>query len=288
VKSNVVHAKDANQGNPEGNPKTVVDGALGVAVELLRDVEADPAESAARERDRALVESGRADEARANYAKAVDQARKDADELIKARSEAELAKIERDRAVAQLKTTTEELERRLKANQLANQKAIDDALDKERRKQQRKLTWVLSLGTIALLALGAFLAYTKFNAGEPIKALIAAGFWGGAAAICGVFAWAINQQWFQNLIMWLMIGTGVLGLAAGAIYVISELRSAREKKTLKVEAHEAEDTLKRIITTIDKLPDESADVLRTRLSKTMDGTNKALIHELRAEDQRAA
>lgn len=288
VKANVEHAKLTNMENPEGMPKTVVDGDLEVALGHLQDVQSDPIELAARERDKRLVEAGKADEARANYTKAAEQGRKDAEELARTQAELEIARSERDAALLRVRTATETLEKQLEANRIANDRRIQEIVDKERRALTRKLTWGLALGTVALLALGAFLAYSKFNAGEPIKALIAGGFWGGAAACCATFAWAINQLWFQQLVMWMLIGTGVIGLGALTIYVIAELRSAREKRASTTEAVEAEQTLQQIMAVVDTAkPETTLEQLKTMFSNRMDGRNKALIHELRAEQQRA-
>lgn len=288
VKANIVHAREANKDNPDGTPKTVVEGDLSIAESHLSNVEPDPAELAARARDAALVESGKAAEARANYDKAAEQARKDADELAKTKIELAAAIADRDAARAEEAKTRTSFEKQLAANALANQKKIDDALDAARAEMNKKITYALIIGAILSAFLGAFLAYGKFNAGEPIKAAIAAGFWGGCSAFLATCAWALNQWWFK----WLVIIGSSVGLVAIIVLIAAELRSAREKKELKQHAQsldkdatEADSTLLKIYDAVDALP--AGDPIFDRFSKLLNDNEKAYLNELKALRQRA-
>jgi hypothetical protein len=288
-------AKNANQNNPPGVPKEQVDSHLAVAGGRLNGAKEDPvAKAAAAERDR-LFELGRSAEARAATDKAVKDATTQAGELAVARQELKQVREELGKEVGTLKAEVTTLKATLAENLRVNQANIDKALDAERRANDRKLTWVLALGAIALCAIGAFFAYTKFNAGEPMKALIAGGFWGGAGGCCATFAWAINQTWFQQLVKWMLIGAGVLGLGASAAYIIAELRSAREKKdlaktaqVLDKDATEADATILKVYDTLErKLPPEQLSALTKEFSGALNDNEKAYVNELKAIRQRA-
>jgi hypothetical protein len=288
-------ASTANTNNPEGVPKEQVDSHLKVAKGRLAGTPEDPvAKAEAAERDM-MFESGRAAEARAATERTVKEAMTQAGELANLKSEFKLEREKLTGEITSLKTKITQLDSVIADNLKANQAAIEAALDKERKASNRKLTWGLTIGTVALLAVGAFLGYGKMQAGEPIKAAIAAGFWGGAAGICAIFAWALNQQWFQEFVKWMIIGSGTLGLAAGAIYIIAELRSAKEKKelvqtakTLDKDATEADSTLLKFYDSVEEAlpPEQLAKVVQTAKEKLNDN-EKAYVNELKAIRQRA-
>lgn len=290
-------AQHANQNNPEGVPKEQVDSHITVLKSRLGNAKEDPkAMAEAAERDR-LFEAGKAAEARAATDKAVKDATAQAGELALAKQEVKQVREELGGQITSLKSEIGTLKVTIQNNQIENQKAINKALDEERKAMTRKITWGLVIGSVVLMAVGAFLAYSKFNMGEPVKAAIAAGFWGGAAGFCATFAWAINQEWFQQFVKWMVIGGGTIGLIAGVIYVVSELRSAREKKalvetakSLDKDATEADSTLLKVYDVVEhELGDDSATFgrLLTALTGKLNDNEKAYINELKALRQRA-
>lgn len=281
--ANIDHARERNQDNVDGTPKTVVDGDLEVAQGLLKDVTRDPLEYAARQRDAALVEAGRAAEARANYAKAAEDANVLVTKIAQLEMAADLARAAEIKAVADLVEQAEK-------NRVSNERIVKDLnakhqleLDAEKKKMVRYLTLGL-YGLAALLTLiGVFIVYSKVQAMDIPKAAIAGAVFGGGAAFAIACAWTINQSWFK----WVVIIGGGGGVLAVTLYVVNELREAREKRTLKVrstEANEAEDALRRMISVLDE--EDAKSPLFSKLSGAMNDNHKALIKELQAEMKR--
>lgn len=286
VKANAEHAKETAETLPDSTQKTIIIGDLGVVLSLLDDVKVDPLEKVARARDALLVESGKVAEANASYAKAADQGRKDAARITQLEAEAAQAIKERDSARQSEKATLAKVDQRLEQNRLETEARIKKVYDEAQAKLYAKITWGLIIGTVLLAGLGASLAYGKFQAGEPVKAAIAAAFWGGAAAFCAIMSWLINQPWFQDLIFWTVIGGVSIGIIAGVIYVVAEVKSSKERRALDRDATEAESTLLHIYDVLDKdVPADSP--LFDKLSKVLDNSQKALINELKALRQRA-
>ena len=290
VLANVNHARERNQDNPDGTPKTVVDGDLQVAQGLLSDVQPDPAEVAARERDAKLVEAGKAAEARANYANAAQDARKLTEELAAARIEAQNALAERDAARQREATARANFIAQLEQNKRDNQAAIDKLnaehqkqLDAERRWFLRMVSYALVGCAVVSILIGAFLTYSKVQTGDIFKAGITAAVFGGGAAFALTCAWTINQPWFK----WVVIGGGSLGLVGGIIFAWTEVQDAKRNKQRHIEADEAEETLVELQNVLDKELPKDAPLFQ-KLSSKLDRKHKALLNELKAEAQRRA
>lgn len=280
VLANVNAAREANQSNPEGHPKETVDTELEVAQSRMADVVPDPAETLIAAQRRASFAAGRASEAKASAEKSSAEAKQAVAEIATAREAAVQAIKARDEARAAEATARANFVAQLEANRKANQAAIDKARDEERKEMTRLITYgLLAIAGIAILV-GAFLVYSKIQTGDIPKAILVGAVFGGAAAVAAACAWTINQPWFKYVI-W---GSAILGVAAVIFYLQSEMHEARQKKQRSVEADEAEDTLARIMTALDKLPE--GEGLFTALSGTMNDDNKALLHELRAEAKR--
>lgn len=277
LKANVDAARTENQNNPDGNPKTIVDMELGIAQERLKTVEADPVEIQRALQAKALVEAGKAEEARKTAAIASSEASKLASEITKAKTERDLAVMEKNQAQAVF-------QKELEANRLKNQKTLDDLLAKHReeldaeRKSFMKMMGRVLVGLGAILVLvGVFVVYAGVQSGNVLKSGVKAGVFAGGAAFCFACAWTINQPWFK----WVVIGGGSLAILGVVGYLWSEWKENRRF----IEADEAEDTLKKISKVIDDLPRDNP--IFQKLSKTMDASNKALVLELKAEDRRA-
>lgn len=290
VLSNVLHAKDKNQENPDGAPKTIVDGDLEVAASHLSDVKPDPAETAARERDAKLVETGKATEARANYANAAQSAQKLTEQLTTARLQAASAITERDAARAAETKARDDFNAQLETNRKTNQKVLDDLnsqhtkeLEAERNKMFHAITYALIACSVVCILIGAFSAYSKVQLGDILRAVTVAAVWAGAAGFCIACAWTINQPWFK----WVLIGGCALGLVGMVLFIWSEYQSGKKGKARIKEADEAEDALKKVMNTLDSaLPKD--DPLFQKLATKLSDNHKALINELKAEEQRVA
>lgn len=275
--ANIDVAKDANTGNPDGHPKTIVDSELGVARSRLDGVKPDAEELALATRRRLLVEQGKAEEAQRLYAEASDQAKLLSELLQKAEAERDLARAKE----AETRTT---FLAQLEKNQRDNERKLREAVDAERNKFLRIITYSLTFAGVVCGLIAAFSAYVSVQAGDLGKAGLRAGVWLLFAGIFVAAAWTLNQAWFR----YVMIGGLVLIVAAVGLMVYVNWRDAREKRLGRqrtTEADEAEDTLVRVMKTLDDtLPPDHA--VFTALRGAMSDNNKALIHELRAEQKR--
>lgn len=154
-------------------------------------------------------------------------------------------------------------------------------LDAERKKMLRYLAWVLlGLGVIGALIAGATLYLSKGM--EWQRAAIA----GLVSSAAFSLYWTVNQEWFKYLV-WVFAAV-VAGAVVWFLYREATERKQREGLTTRtVEADEAEDTLMRIIESVDSLGDAATVAqVRSAMSVRMGDNNKALIHELRAETKR--
>jgi len=282
VKSNVLTARIANRANEDGHPKTIVDGELGLAEARMSDVAEDQAEMVAAANRKALIEAGRAQEARSAF----EAEQTKAQQLVAAVATAER---DRDAARAAEATARKSLEAQIEASRRANQKVLDDLqaahkaeMDAERQAFFRWMGKALVGAGVLMILVGAFIAYASAQGGNVMAAITKGGVLAGAAAVCFACAWTINQPWFK----WILIGGGTLSILGVAGYLWSEWQDGKSKRQRSVEADEAEDTLKKISAVIHELPKD--DPLFPKLSKAMDSRNKALVLELMAESKRDA
>lgn len=286
LRANIDHAREKNQDNPDGPPKTVVDGDLQVAQGLLADVKPDPIELAARQRDATLVESGKAAEARASYDKAAGDAVKLAGELAVAKQELDQARAAEKQAVTALLAQAEK-NRVATEKLLADQKrAYDEALEKERKAFFVWIGRALVVAAIICGLIGAFSTYTTIQTGDIFKAVVRGVVWATFAAFFIACAWTINQPWFK----WVIIGgAGIIVVTVAVMIRINWKDAIEKKKNIERthEADEAESTLHRIVNVVDENFPDGHDVF-TKVQMALNTNQKALLDELRAESKRAA
>lgn len=208
-------------------------------------------------------------------AKAAEAAKKLADATKAAESE-------RAGAAAAIQKQFNEMTARIQSEQ----KKVERARDEQRKAMLTKLGYaLLGLGVAGFLVGGATLYFSK--GAEWQRAAIA-----GLVGSCAfTLYWALFQSWFKYLI-W---GCAAIVTAAVVWLLYREAAQAKERRELKqrsVEADEAEDTLNRTIRTIDSAPPDAPIKALTEknglLSSAFDAPNKALIHELKAEEKRTA
>lgn len=297
LKSNVVSARAANQGNPEGAPRAKVDGELGVAEGRLEGVQADPVELAAAAQRDLLVEQGRSAEARAAYDRAAREARGQAAELARAQQEAAQARLERDAARAQEKAALADFERRLEENRLANQRARDELEARHRRQLDEAAQQVLrdqvawlnrsaaACAALAVLSFGlaaAFGGLASLRLVGPFSAILGLG-----ALVCFGLAQIVGQWWIK----WAILAAVLLVLGLVAWWVLKKQREGTLKQKLEGRAASLQGLLTQVIPVLDKAyegAEQSGKELLDRtifehLSKLMNREEKALIHQLRAE-----
>ena len=274
--------------NIEASPVAV--NELTVAQGRLSDVKPDPVEVAAAAERRALVEAGKADEARHNAEAAAGQGRTDAARIAELQATATSERVRADAAVAAYAVQAEK-------NRISNQKAIDAAIDDAKKAQDRqrnsmlheqaaKLTWI-GIGcisaaiSIAVLVgfFGSILMIRKL--GAYLLALAVVGFlFLGAAQI-------ITQWWF----MWACAGVILIGCIWFGVWAWrhqkrGDLAEELASRTAKVAA-----VAKTAVPVWDAAYESATAETRAwldanvfdRLSSTMNRDEKATVHEVRAE-----
>lgn len=297
LKSNVVSARAANQGNPDGAPRTKVEGELGVAEGRLGEVQADPVELAAAAQRDLLVEQGRAAEARAAYDRAAAEARDQAAELARAQEDARAARLERDAARAQEKAALADFERRLEENRLANQRALDALQARHQRELDEAHQQVLrdqvkwlnraaaGCAGAAVLSFGLAVAFGGLAAMRlvgPFSAVL-----GFGALVCFGLAQIVGLWWFK----WAILAVVLVALGVCAWWVLKKQHEGTLKQKLEGKASSLQGLLTQVIPVLDKAyenAEASGKELLDRtifqpLSSTMNREEKALVHNLRAQ-----
>ena len=194
--------------NIEASPVAQNEGI--VAQGRLSDVTPDANEVAAAAERRALVESGRAAEARANAEVAAGQGRDDAVRIVELQATATSERARADAAVAAYAAQAEK-------NRIENQKAIDAALakakqaihDRDNAVLKDQIAWCNRIGFSALGIAVALLAGAWFFGGGllglkklgPVVALV--GFVGVAALW---LARILGNPWFMPVLTLLILG----------------------------------------------------------------------------------
>ena len=184
--------------NIEASPVAV--NELTVAQGRLSDVKPDPVEVAAAAERRALVESGRAAEARANAEVAAGQGRDDAVRIVELQATATSERARADAAVAAYAAQAEK-------NRIENQKAIDAALAKAKQAREEldnaerseQVAWCNKIGFSALGIAVALMAGSWLLGG--LAAIRKMGPAAGIVAFVGLCAlWAarvLGHPWFM-------------------------------------------------------------------------------------------
>lgn len=262
----------------------VAKGELTVAKARLSDVKPDPVEVAAAAERRLLVESGKAEEARAAYTLSANQARSDAAKISDLESKYEEARAKADSLTAQLVKISEQ-------NRVSNQKLIDSAVEKANNKvidgQVSKLNWagagciIVAIGALGLgLGIGGLPALSRVG---PLAFVAGLG-----ALICFGAAQIVGAWWFLYV-----IGTVIAVIVTWlAIWFYKHQKAgdlAAEVATRSAKiAAVAQATIPVLDEAYDKAEKPIKDWLDEHvfnvLSKVMDKPDKSAVHEIRAEN----
>ena len=281
---------DAAAKAPNIEAAPVAQNEIIVAQGRLSDIKPDPQEIANAAERRALVEQGRATEARQNAVAAAEQGRKDAAELINLRAEAKRFAAERDRLASELVAQAER-------NRVENQKAINDAIAAAKKasdeqhnsmlkSQAGKLTWIgiwcISAAiSIAVLVgfFGSLIVLRKV--GLYLLALAVVGFlFLGAAQI-------IAQPWF----MWACAGAILIGCIWFGVWAWRHQKRGDLAAELAARTTRVAAVAKTAVPVLDTAYESASAEVRAwldanifdRLSSAMNRDEKATVHEVRAE-----
>jgi len=262
--------------NIEASPVAV--NELTVAQGRLSDVKPDPGEVAAAAERRALVESGRAAEARANAEAAADQGRTDAIRIAELQAIATSERARADAAVAAYAAQAEK-------NRIENQKAIDAALAKAKQardeldnaERSKQVAWCNKIGFSAL--------------GIAVALMVGGWLLGGLAAIrkmgpaAGLVAFVgLCALWAARVLghPWFMPGM-TLVIVAVIAWVVFWWRKHDKRGDINEElakrGAKAKATLEKLVPTIDAVYREGTQTVEEVLA-TIKGGAKASIQDL--------
>ena len=262
--------------NIEASPVAQNEGI--VAQGRLSDVKPDPVEVAAAAERRALVEAGRAAEARANAEAAADQGRTDAIRIAELQATAASERARADAAIAAYAAQAEK-------NRIENQKAIDAALAKAKQardeldnaERSKQVAWCNKIGFSAL----------------GIAVALMAGGWllGGVAAIrkmgpaAGIVAFVgLCALWAARVLghPWFMPGMTIV-LVVVLAWVILWWRKHDKRGDINEElakrGAKAKATLEKLVPAIDAVYREGTQTVEEVLA-TIKGGAKASIQDL--------
>ena len=262
--------------NIEASPVAV--NELTVAQGRLSDVTPDANEVAAAAERRALVESGRAAEARANAEVAAGQGRDDAVRIVELQATATSERARADAAVAAYAAQAEK-------NRIENQKAIDAALAKAKQAREeldnaersKQVAWCNKIGFSAL--------------GIAVALMVGGWLLGGLAAIrkmgpaAGLVAFVgLCALWAARVLghPWFMPGMTLVIVVVTAWVVIwwrkhdkrGDINEELAKRGAKAKA-----TLEKLVPTIDAVYREGTQTVEEVLA-TIKGGAKASIQDL--------
>lgn len=289
VKANVAMASDANAGNPAGAPKTIVAGETGLALDKLQGVPADPVEVQAAKDRRALVESGKVQEAQAAYADAATKSLALSQEVGRQKALADQALLDRDKARAETKAAVDQYVKDAEAARVAHETEIKELnakqaaeLAKARSAEASKQALYLRIGAGAcLLIFGLGVGFLQL---AGLKIVWPFGLF--CLLLLGL-AQLVTQPWFEYAIAGCLAIIGV-AVAAWLWYHNKEknLAAAIAQKATAMTA-----VVKDVVPVLDTAYNDAEPTVQnwldahifTPLSSKMDASVKATVHTVRAE-----
>lgn len=284
VRANV----DAAATAPNIEAAPVAQNELTVAQGRLADVQPDPAEVAAAAERRALVEAGRADEARQNALAAAEAGKRDAALIADLRAAVAKLAAERDRLAAELLAQAER-------NGVAQQAAIAKAKDEARNGVLRsQVAWLNRIGfgcmavTIASvgigLAVGGVAAIRRVG---PLAVITAVG-----ALLCFGAAQIVGAWWFLPA-----VGIVLAGLVTWfAVWAWKHQKRGDLAAELATRTGKVAAVARTAVPVLDAAYEQADSATRQwldshvfdRLSSLMNREDKQAVHEIRAQSQEAA
>ena len=269
---------DAAAAAPNIEAAPVAVNELTVAQGRLSDITPDPQEQAAAAERRALVEAGRAEEARQNAIAAAEAGRRDAALIVELRATAARLAAERDKLTAELIAQAEK-------NRIENQKAIDAALAKAKQardeldnaERSKQVAWCNKIGFSAL--------------GIAVALMVGGWLLGGVAAIrkmgpaAGLVAFVgLCALWAARVLghPWFMPGM-TIALVVVLTWVILWWRKHDKRGDLNEElakrGAEAKATLDKLVPVIDAVYREGTQTVE-EVVETLKAKGKSSVQDL--------
>jgi hypothetical protein len=267
--------------NIEAAPVAV--NELTVAQGRLSDITPDPQEQAAAAERRALVEAGRAEEARQNAIAAAEAGRRDAALIVELRATAARLAAERDKLTAELIAQAER-------NRIANEAALAKARDEARNGVLRgQVAWLNRIGfgcmAVAIGSLGVGLAIGGVAAIRRVGPLAVVS--GVGALLCFGTAQIVGAPWF----LWAVGGVLLVLVTWFAVWAWKHQKRGDLASELATRTGKVAAVAKAVVPVLDAAYEQADEATRRwldakifdRLSSLMNRDEKATIHEIRKE-----
>lgn len=267
--------------NIEAAPVAV--NELTVAQGRLSDITPDPQEQAAAAERRALVEAGRAEEARQNALAAAEAGRRDAALIVELRATAARLAAERDKLTAELIAQAER-------NRIANEAALSKARDEARNGVLRsQVAWLNRIGfgcmAVAIGSLGIGLAIGGVAAIRRVGPLAVVS--GVGALLCFGTAQIVGAPWF----LWAVGGVLIVLVTWFAVWAWKHQKRGDLAAELATRTGKVAAVAKAAVPVLDDAYEQADEATRRwldahvfdRLSYAMSRDEKATVHEIRKE-----
>lgn len=267
--------------NIEASPVAQNEGI--VAQGRLSDITPDPQEQAAAAERRALVEAGRAEEARQNALAAAEAGRRDAALIVELRATSARLAAERDKLTAELIAQAER-------NRIENEAALSKARDEARNGVLRsQVAWLNRIGfgcmAVAIAAVGIGLAVGGITALRRVGPLAVVA--GVGALLCFGTAQIVGAPWF----LWAVGGVLLVLVTWFAVWAWKHQKRGDLAAELATRTGKVAAVAKTVVPVLDAAYEQADETTRRwldahvfdRLSSLMNREEKATVHEIRKE-----
>ena len=274
---------DAAAAAPNIEAAPVAVNELTVAQGRLSDITPDPQEQAAAAERRALVEAGRAEEARQNAIAAAEAGRRDAALIVELRATAARLAAERDKLTAELIAQAER-------NRIANEAALAKARDEARNGVLRsQVAWLNRIGfgcmAVAIGSLGIGLAIGGVAAIRRVGPLAVVS--GVGALLCFGTAQIVGAPWF----LWAVGGVLLVLVTWFAVWAWKHQKRGDLASELATRTGKVAAVATTAVPVLDAAYEQADEATRRwldahvfdRLSSLMNRDEKATVHEIRKE-----
>ncbi len=272
---------DAAAGAPNIEAAPVAVNELTVAQGRLADVQPDAAEVAAAAERRALVEAGRAEEARQNALAAAEAGKRDAALIAELRGTAAKLAAERDKLAADLIAQAER-------NRIANAAALAEARDEARNGVLRsQVAWLNRIGfgcmAVAIGSLGIGLAIGGIAALRRVGPLAVVA--GVGSLLCFGTAQIVGAPWF----LWAVGGVLLVLVTWFAAWAWKHQKRGDLASELATRSGKVAAVAQTAVPVLDAAYEQADEATRRwldshvfdRLSSLMNRDEKATVHEIR-------
>jgi chemotaxis protein histidine kinase CheA len=274
-------ARQANTANPNGPPKVEVDENLGIVVNRLGTVAPDPAEVAATAQARALLEEGKATEAQNEYQQLSGSAKDLAGQVAAAQVKTDQANQALEAAKQTQAAAQQTFVQQLAQNKVANEQAVDAKISSIQSGWIHHQILLLNIaGFLCILIVGLGVGFGGLAGVRVVWPFLVIGL------MCLGLAQIVAQPWFK----WACLTTGLVGFGVVIWWVWDHYKQGNLAIAATAKVSQVSGVVNAVVPVLDQAYD-AADgptkdfldkIIFDPLSKAMDASSKAVIHQTRA------